>query len=232
MLAGRGDKDMMTTTATPDLDSLRTQFLAAQLAGDRRGAIRVLLEDGYEQGVPVQQLHLGVVQAAQHRIGALWEQNEVTIAQEHVATAIAQLALSCLYPRVPREPRNGRRVLIACVEGEQHEMGPRILCDLLEISGFDVTYLGANVPTESLVDMVRRERPDLLALSASLSFHVPTLRRAIAEVRASSIGRELPIAVGGHAFTWSPGLEQQLDVQIFARDAVELVEVVRDYFKP
>lgn len=219
------------TTAPPDLDTLRAQFLAAQLAGDRRGAIRVLLEDGFEQGVPVQQLHLGVVQAAQHRIGALWEQNQVTIAQEHVATAIAQLALSCLYPRVPREPRNGRRVLVACVEGEQHEMGPRILCDLLEVAGFDVTYLGANVPTESLVDMVRRERPDLLALSASLSFHVPALRRAIAEVRAT-LGRELPIAVGGHAFAWSPGLEHQLDVQIFARDAVELVEVVHDFFKP
>lgn len=219
------------TTAPPDLDTLRARFLAAQLAGDRRGAIRVLLDDGFEQGVPVHQLHLGVVQAAQHRIGALWEQNQVTIAQEHVATAIAQLALSCLYPRVPREPRNGRRVLVSCVEGEQHEMGPRILCDLLEIAGFDVIYLGADVPTDSLVDMVQRERPDLLALSASLSFHVPALRRALARVRAV-VGDALPIAVGGHAFLWSPGLEQQLDVQIFARDAVELVEVVRDYFKP
>lgn len=218
------------TTATPDIDTLRARFLAAQLAGDRRGAIRVLLEDGFEQGVPVQQLHLGVVQAAQHRIGALWERNEVTIAQEHVATAIAQLALSCLYPRVPRAPHNGRRVLVACVEGEQHEMGPRILCDVLEISGFEVTYLGADVPTGALVDMARRERPDLLALSASLSFHVPAMRRAIEELRAA-IGDTLPIAVGGHAFLWSPGLEQQLDIQVFARDAVELVEVVRDYFQ-
>lgn len=218
------------TTATPDIDTLRARFLAAQLAGDRRAAIRVLIEEGFEQGVPVSRLHLDVVQAAQHRIGALWEANEVTIAQEHLATAIAHLALSCLYPRVSRGPRVGRRVLVSCVEGERHEMGPRILCDLLDVSGFDVIYLGADVPTDALVDMVLRDRPDLLALSVSLSFHVPALRRAIERVRAA-VGAELPIAVGGHAFEWSPGLARQLDVQIFARDAAELVEVVREFFR-
>lgn len=202
------------------------RYLAAQLAGNRREALRLLVEEGLNKGVPAQDLQLRVIQAAQYEIGRLWQENRVSIAQEHMATAISQLALAHLYPHLPREQSRGKRVIIACVEGEQHEMGGRIAADVLETNGFDVRYLGASVPTESLVTMVSADPPDVLCLSVTMSFHVPVVKKAIARLR-EAFGRRVPILVGGHALQWDPALRTQLDADGIGTTAVELCAEVR-----
>jgi MerR family transcriptional regulator, light-induced transcriptional regulator len=201
--------------------ALRERYLAAQLAGDRREALRLLVDEGLLRGIPLQDLHLKIIQQAQYEIGRLWQENRISVAQEHLATAISQLALSHLYRHLPRDPSNGRTVMISCVEGELHELGARVASDFLEMAGFDVRFLGANVPTEHLVREVRAQKPDLLALSVTMTYHIPALRQAVAAVR--EVAPLLPLAVGGLAFTWVPGLEAELGVPFFGRDARELV---------
>ncbi|MCP3099178.1 cobalamin-dependent protein [Myxococcus sp. K15C18031901] len=203
------------------LPHLRARYLAAQLAGNRTEALRLLVDDGLLSGVPLQVLHLEVIQPAQYEIGRLWQENIISVAQEHQATAIAQLALAHLYRHLPRDPPNGKVVLVSCVEGELHEVGARMASDFLEMAGFDVRFLGANVPHEHLGRMLRDVRPDLLALSVTMSYHLPALRRAVEHARAVAPG--LPIAVGGLAFRWAPGLEDSLDVSFHGKDARELV---------
>jgi methanogenic corrinoid protein MtbC1 len=89
------------------------------------------------------------------------------------------------------------------------------------MAGFDVRFLGANLPAEHLARMVGDVRPDLLALSVTMSYHLPALRQAVEQVRA--VMPTLPIAVGGLAFRWAPGLERELDVSFLGKDARELV---------
>jgi MerR family transcriptional regulator, light-induced transcriptional regulator len=197
------------------------RYLAVQLAGDRREALRLLVDEGLLRGIPVQDIHLKIIQPAQYEIGRLWQENLISVAQEHLATAISQLALSYLYRHLPRDPSNGKAVMLACVEGELHEVGARVASDFLEMAGFDVRFLGANVPTSHLVRMVREQPPDLLALSVTMTYHLPALRAALDEVRAAA--PRLPIAVGGLAFNWVPGLEKELNVAFHGRDARELV---------
>jgi methanogenic corrinoid protein MtbC1 len=204
-----------------DTAELRRRFLAAQLAGRRDEGLRIILESGLRAGVPIAALQLEVIQSAQHEIGRLWQENRCSIAQEHVATAIAQLALAHLYQHLPRANRNGRRVTIACVEGELHELGARIAADFLEMGGFAVEFIGANTPVDSLVGQLSLHPPDLLALSISLSFHAPALRRTVAAVR-QALGPGLPIAVGGHAVSWDPSLATGLDVAVLGGDADRL----------
>jgi methanogenic corrinoid protein MtbC1 len=85
------------------------------------------------------------------------------------------------------------------------------------------------VPADSLAALVQAERPDLLALSVSLTFNLPGLRKSIAAVR-QRVGPDLPIAAGGHAFTWDPTLPAQLGLAAHASDAEGLVEAVRRVF--
>lgn len=208
--------------STPDLLSgLQARYLAAQLSGDRREALRLLVDDGLLRGIPLQDIHLKIIQPAQYEIGRLWQENRISVAQEHLATAISQLALSHLYRHLPRDPSNGKVVMVSCVEGELHEVGARMASDFLEMAGFDVRFLGANVPTGHLLRMVREQTPDLLALSVTMSYHLPALRSAVSEVRATF--PELHVAVGGLAFTWAPGLENDLNVSFHGRDVRELV---------
>ena len=209
-----------------DLSSLAMRYLAAQLGGDRRAAVRLILDEGLGAGVPVADLYLRVIQAAQREVGRLWEENRLTVAEEHLATATSQLVLAHLYPFLPREASNGRLVLIGCVAGELHEMGARVTADFFEMAGFEVRYLGANVPTDSLVAMARERPPDLVLLSATMSFHVPALREAVTRVR-EALGDHPVLAAGGHALAWAPGLPAQLGIDIAGGDADGMVAAAR-----
>lgn len=211
----------MQTAPDNLLISLREQYLAAQLAGNRKEALRLLVDEGLLRGVPLQVIHLEIIQQAQYEIGRLWQENIISVAQEHLATAISQLALAHLYRHLPRDPPNGKLIVVACVEGELHEVGARMASDFLEMAGFDVRFLGANLPPEHLARMVGEVRPDLLALSVTMSYHLPALRKAVECVR--NVMPALPIAVGGLAFRWAPGLERELDVSFLGKDARELV---------
>jgi len=211
----------VTPETETTLTHLRSRYLAAQLAGHRLEALRLLVDDGVLRGVPLQVLHLEVIQPAQYEIGRLWQENIISVAQEHQATAIAQLSLAHLYRHLPRDPPNDKVVLLSCVEGELHEVGARMASDFLEMAGFDVRFLGANVPHEHLGRMVRQVRPHLLALSVTMTYHLPALRRAVGHARA--VAPDLPIAAGGLAFRWAPGLEDTLGVSFLGGDARELV---------
>ena len=205
---------------------LLEQFLTAQLAGDRRAALQLIVDHGLNRGVPVVSLYIDVIQAAQYRIGDLWQENRISVAQEHVATAISQVAIAELYRAATCAPPNGKKAVVACVGGELHDIGTRITADFFEMAGYDVRYLGANVPTDTLVGIIREELPDLLIASVTMTFHTSALRDAVLRCREAA-GDGLRLAVGGHAFTWAPGLVDELGADVYGRDALESVANAR-----
>lgn len=200
--------------------SLCASYLQAQLGGNRREALRLIVEEGLKRGLSCLDIHK-VIQQAQSEIGRLWQEDRITIAQEHMATAISQVVLSHVYQYADAPRSNGKKVLVACVEGELHDFPARLGADALDLAGFEVRYLGASVPHESLVAMVVTHQPDLLVLSVTMTFNVPALREAVRRVRARYPG--VPIAVGGGACSWQPGLAAEVDAQAEGSDAAELV---------
>lgn len=200
--------------------SLCASYLQAQLGGDRREALRLIVEEGLERGLTCLDIHR-VIQQAQSEIGRLWQEDRITIAQEHMATAISQVVLSHVYQYADAPRSNGKKVLVACVEGELHDFPARLGADALDLAGFEVRYLGASVPHESLVAMVGTHQPDVLVLSVTMTFNVPSLRQAVQRVRARH--PSVPIAVGGGACSWQPGLAAEVGADVEGRDATELV---------
>ena len=195
--------------------------MKAQLGGNRREALRLIVKDGLELGLSCQEVHR-VIRQAQQEIGRLWQEDRITIAQEHMATAISQVVLSHVYQYADAPSSNGKKVLVACVEGELHDFPARLVADSLDLAGFELRYLGASVPTEGLLRMIGQEQPALLVLSVTMTFNVPKLRDAVRRVRQQY--PELPIAVGGGACAWNLGLTSELSANISGRDATELVD--------
>lgn len=217
----------MTAADAPlDFDALTRRFLDAQLAGDRRGALRVVLDEAIALGARVVDVQARVVRAAQREIGQLWQANRISIAQEHLATGIAQLVLARLYEIAESAPRNGRVIAVACVEGEQHDLPARLVSDYLDQAGFTVRYYGANVPVDDLVPLLRRDRPALICLSATMSFNVAALRTSVERIRAE-LGDALPILIGGHAVEWATDLAAALTTHTAPADPADLIAAVR-----
>lgn len=191
------------------LTAVRDQYLQAQVTGDRRAALQVVHE-ALAHGHSVRAIRQRVVQAAQQEIGKLWQENRISIAHEHMATAISQMALVHLFEVAPVPRARGRKIVVACVEGEMHDLPARLVADYLESEGYSVRYLSADVPTESLCTALAQQAPDLLALSVTMSFNVTGLRAAVAAVRERF--PTLKILAGGQALAWAPDLARQLGI--------------------
>lgn len=141
-----------------------------------------------------------VVAPALVEVGARWAERRITVAQEHLATANATMLLSQVFRGAHVAAPNGRKAVFACVAGNHHALGVRILSDAFAIEGWDVRSLGANVPTGDLIDFLRAEAPDLVGLSVSHVDQADAARAVAADVRASGSNPSTVIVVGGFPF--------------------------------
>jgi MerR family transcriptional regulator, light-induced transcriptional regulator len=149
-----------------------------------------------------------VLQPAQYRLGELLQRNQITTAREHLATGVTASVMAELLAAAPSVPATRERVLVACVEGELHDLGARMVADLLELDGFVVRFLGASVPTDSLPMIVREEHARLLVLSLTMPERVGQLQQAIAAVRRLDMAG-LRVFAGGQARDWLPDLARR-----------------------
>ena len=201
-------------------------YLDALRRGDRRAAFMVL-DGAVDGGTTLQRAYIDIVQPAMREIGRLWQENQLSVAEEHLATSITEAAMARLFERV-FEWRDVRtpRLIAACAADERHQMGLRMLCDLLELDGWETTYLGAAVPIESLVDLVMKHKPEAVAISATIAPHIPRVRDAIAAIRRATLERQPVIAVGGRVFLSDPSLATRVGADLTASDAEEAVRVL------
>jgi methanogenic corrinoid protein MtbC1 len=206
------------------LASLAHDYLAALLRGERHAASRMVL-DAVASGTGLRDIYLGVFQRSQHEIGRLWQMNRISIAQEHYCTAATQLIMSQLYPYIFSTERKGLTMVATCIGGDLHEIGVRMISDFFEMEGWDTIYLGANTPTASVVRMLIDRKADLLAVSATMGFHVRGVTELIRAVRANEACSRVKILVGGYPFNLAPDLWRQTGADAFARDAADSVAI-------
>lgn len=133
-------------------------FEAALLAGNQREALAIVSRCiGSAQTLVDVELH--VIQPALYQIGAKWQANQVSVAQEHMATAIAQSVMTVGLLQSPAPAPLDKRVLLACVEGNSHTVGLRMVADAFQLAGWDVQYLGTRTQQRLRQDAIRAD-PD------------------------------------------------------------------------
>ena len=205
------------------LYDLSQRYMRALLDGQRHVASQ-LIQRSVEEGVSVRDVYLYVFQRTQHEIGRLWQTNQVSVAQEHYCTAATQLIMSQLYPYIFNTGKNGRVLVATCVSGDLHEIGVRMVSDFFEMEGWDTFYLGASTPAPDLVRELVARSADVLAVSATMSFHVRAVADLIAAVR-SRLGDRVKVLVGGYPFNVDPDLWRRIGADGCARDAGEAIEL-------
>lgn len=169
-------------------------FLSALMEGDRETCCR-MTDSFLEMQVPILRLYQGLFQPALYRIGELWSANRISVAVEHMATAITEGLLNRVYPSLINPRRCGRKAVLATVEKELHQVGVKMAADVFEMHGWDTVFPGADLPCEELLRIIERERPDMLGISFSVFFHLDTLERMLVQIRREH--PELPILIGG-----------------------------------
>ena len=193
-------------------------FAEALLAGNRCTA-RNIIDGRLDAGVDLVEVNVTIVQPAMYEVGQRWQHNRISVAQEHLATAICQTLLAGALLRVESAPPCDQRVLLACVEGNFHCLGLRMVADAFELAGWDSAYLGADVPTTALLQQIESSHPDLVGLSVSLPQQVAAVRELIRMCRLE-LGQRCPlIMVGGLAMNSVDELWQRVGADAWYPDA-------------
>jgi cobalamin-dependent methionine synthase I len=85
--------------------------------------------------------------------------------------------------RSPPPATIGKRALLARVEGNDHAVGLRMVADAFQLAGWDVQYLGANMPTSAIIRQAAEWQPDLVGLSVSFAQQLRVVKEVIAQLR-------------------------------------------------
>ncbi len=208
--------------AATDEGQLASRYLQLLLDSKRREATQLILSE-VDAGLSIERLYLDVFQPALAEIGRLWQINRLHIGQEHFCTAVTQAIMAQLYPRIfTREPVD-RRLIAATVSGEQHEIGIRMVTDVFELRGWDTYFLSSDCPADAVLEVLRTERPHVLAIGVSTLRHINTAARLIEAVRSDLELRQTSIMVGGYILTQLPNLWQEIGADGWAQDALQAV---------
>jgi diguanylate cyclase (GGDEF)-like protein len=198
---------------------LTRAYQDALAVADAGGAGRVARK-ALGEGMGVAGLYQRVIAPAMWRIGELWEQGKISVADEHLATALTHQAMAGIYgPSLGHKVMPGR-ILMAAVEGEQHALGLRMAADVIELAGYETIYLGADVPTADLLQAVAARSPHLVGLSATMPSSIPVLDRTVAEIRR--IDPNPIVLLGGQGMRPRAGN----DGAVLVRDLEQLLGVV------
>ena len=181
------------------IDAHHLKDYLGDLVAGRRAACAAHVDTLLAQGATPRELYVDLFQASLYEIGRRWQIGEVSVATEHVATAITEELLGQVFPHVARRPPIGHRAVVSCAADEFHQIGGRIVADTLEGMGWDVDFVGAGASIDSLVACVRRAPADLVAISVSVDFHLALMEATVRAVRAAD--PRVPIAVGGLALS-------------------------------
>jgi MerR family transcriptional regulator, light-induced transcriptional regulator len=159
----------------------------------------------------------------QRKVGHLWQHNDWTVADEHAATAIADLALTAACFEAGRHPRAaGGPVVVVCAEEEWHVLPARMFAEQLRAAGWDVTFLGASTPAEHLQRFLAAAPPAAAAVSCTVPLHLPGARRAVSACHAASV----PVLAGGAAFGAAPDRAAAIGADAWASTAQQAAAIL------
>jgi MerR family transcriptional regulator, light-induced transcriptional regulator len=119
-----------------------------------------------DEGINLKDIYVELFQKSLYRIGKLWDHNELTIPEEHMATQITEALVSKFAPPSPVDVKY--KAVVTCIDKEFHELGAKMVSHIFEMCGWKTYYLGASVPTKEIVKYAKRIDPDIIALSWSL----------------------------------------------------------------
>ena len=221
--SSRPQRTAIAEAAGPDgLGVSQSLYLQAILQGDKRAAMTVV-EEALDSR-PVTAVYRGIVEASQVEIGRLWADNEITVAREHMATAVSQYVLSALYSRLPIAERSLGRAIVTGVEGEHHQLGANMVADLLEAEGWSVRFLGTQLPHRDIVAAVEEHGARVVGISATMHSNLPSVSHLVRSLR--EVGPEdLRIIVGGRAFHSASELWREVGADGIGRNLDEAISV-------
>jgi MerR family transcriptional regulator, light-induced transcriptional regulator len=152
-----------------------------------------------------------------HRLGERWEAGEVSVAQEHFASNLLRGRLLGLAQGWGQG--QGPLAILACVPGEQHELGLLAFGVALRRRGWRITYLGTDSPIGAVADIARSLAPAVVVL---LSINPDNFLDHAREIR--ELANQVPVMIAGTGATGE--VARRTQTRVLDQDPVSAAETI------
>ncbi|MFC1502333.1 corrinoid protein [bacterium] len=161
------------------------------------------------------------------QVGVKFKNNEVFIPEVLIAARAMKAGMELIKPLLAASNIQSRgKVIIGTVKGDLHDIGKNIVSMLLEGAGFEVVNMGADVGVEQIIELINKESPDILGLSALLTTTMVYMQEVIEALNKANIRDKVKVIIGGAPITQAYADEIHADG--YAPDAATSVDLVRN----
>ena len=164
------------------------------LQGDKEKCISIV-EKLITEKTDIKDIYVALLQRSLYHVGKMWEQGQLSIADEHMGTEITKCLMNKYADKITANKKVGKTALITCVDKEFHEIGARMAADVFELNGWNTYFLGASTPTKEIVKFIEIKKPDVVGLSFSFYMNLLRLLEVIDHIRKNYPDQK--IIIGG-----------------------------------
>ena len=207
------------------LTQARDRYDEALVLGESALA-HAVIEQALGRGLSRAEIYLDVLAPSQVRLGEMWHEGRINVAQEHLATSITMAVMDHLRQGMTPRAGLGVRAVVTPVEGDHHSIGARMIADFLSEDGWEVYFLGDGTPAKDLAEFVRQRNADLVAISSTLLEFLPNAGLAADAIR--ELNSPAPkILLGGASLTGAAADTEALGCDATANNVLEAVAEAR-----
>ncbi len=164
------------------------------LQGDKEKCISIV-EKLITEKTDIKDIYVALLQRSLYHVGKMWEQGQLSIADEHMGTEITKCLMNKYADKITANKKVGKTALITCVDKEFHEIGARMAADVFELNGWNTYFLGASTPTREIVKFIEIKKPDVVGLSFNFYMNLLRLFEVIDHIRKNYPDQK--IIIGG-----------------------------------
>jgi len=182
-----------------------------------------LVRSCLDQGVnPIEIMDKGLI-AGMSVVGGKFKADEMYLPEVMIAARAMNAGLAVLDPVLgSHDAASKGKIILATVNGDLHDVGKNMVSMMFRGAGYKVVDLGVNVPEEKIVQAIRDEKPDVLALSALLTMTLPNLKTALEALEKAGLRKSVIAMVGGAPVTQK--FADDIGADGYALDAASAVE--------
>jgi methylmalonyl-CoA mutase cobalamin-binding domain/chain len=188
-----GADSTSTDTAQSDSADYLDQSLKAVQRLDKNGLERTLKEAAISIGN--HRLRKEVIVPLMHAVGDRWRDGSLRIIHEHLVSAMVRSMLAALSNGVGLS-QDASKMVLTTPAGEHHELGALLAASAANDIGWDVIYLGPNLPADEIVLAAREFNAKAVGISIVCSTPGHVIAKELARLK-EALHPEVSLIVGG-----------------------------------
>lgn len=201
------------------------RLFEALVNGDR-GSSRSIVDESLQSGAAPSLVMTNLFWPTHELIERMHRADQLGRIGYHMSTRMLRVLIDQTAGRLNRQQFNGKTVFACCGTAEGEELGAQIAVDLLEASGFHVTFGGGGIPSDEILSHVQDTQPSYLVMFCSAAADLPGIRQLVDQLREISACKNTQIAVGGGVFNRAEGLADEIGAKMHAGCPLDLVKLL------